>query len=225
MIYIIILFAELVILYFLSKRLTQDLFNFIYGLTKKRNLAIYILAVLFLPGTFIHEISHFLTALFLFVPVGEVEFLPEIQGSDSLKMGSVAIGKTDPIRKFLVGIAPFIIGTFLIIGSLSFLTLNNLLENPYFLILISYLVFSVGNTMFASKSDLKGAGELFVFLLFIYSLAVIFRIDSPGLNREIVLSTDAVFLIKTANLLLAVPLILDTAVIYLLKLFRVRIRI
>src|SRR3989344_7337481 len=100
MIYIIILFAELVILYFLSKRLTQDLFNFIYGLTKKRNLAIYILAVLFLPGTFIHEISHFLTALFLFVPVGEVEFLPEIQGSDSLKMGSVAIGKTDPIRKF-----------------------------------------------------------------------------------------------------------------------------
>ena len=36
-------------------------------------------ALIFAPGTLIHEASHFLMALFILVPVGQLEIIPEIQ--------------------------------------------------------------------------------------------------------------------------------------------------
>lgn len=224
MFFIGIFFAQLLILYFLSKKLFSEISRFIYRLTNSKKLAVYLIAVMFLPGTIFHEVSHFLMALFLLVPVGQVEFLPEIQDSESVKMGSVAIGKTDPIRRFLVGIAPFITGTSIIIAGLYYLSINNLLQNRYYILLTAYFVFSIGNTMFASKEDLRGAGELFIFMLFLYILITIFKIDLPLVNWQAVLSDEVTMLIKTANLLLTVPLALDITVIFMLKFLRFRIR-
>lgn len=103
-------------------------------------------AILFLPGTFIHEISHFLTALFLFVPVGQPEFMP-VRYENGIKLGSVPIGKTDPIRRTLVGVAPILFG--LVILFLAVYLIKNIF-------VVGFVAFEIGNTMFSSKKDLEG---------------------------------------------------------------------
>ena len=97
MLYLVFFFLELILLYFLAKRLTVSIYRFFLRLTKNKNTASYLLAIVFLPGTFVHEAAHILAALFLLVPFGEVELLPQVQ-EDGIKMGSVGIAKTDPIR-------------------------------------------------------------------------------------------------------------------------------
>ena len=96
MIYVLLLLLEIIALYLLSRHVVRSVFHFFYQVTRRRNLGMYIFAILFLPGTFIHEISHFLAALFLLVPVGEFELIPKFkEGGGGVDLGSVAIAKTD----------------------------------------------------------------------------------------------------------------------------------
>ena len=97
--------VELVILSLLTRRLHQHISQAVFRITKNQKTTMYVLAILFLPGTFIHEVAHFLTALVLLVPVGQPEFLPEAIEGNKIKLGSVPIAKTDPLRRFLIGIA------------------------------------------------------------------------------------------------------------------------
>src|SRR4030043_1511008 len=100
---------EIFILLRLSKNLSNKMLLFLLKLTKRKRLAVYLYAIIFALGTFIHEASHFLTALFLLVPVREFEILPKIE-NEQVKLGSTPIAKTDPIRRFLIGVAPLIFG-------------------------------------------------------------------------------------------------------------------
>ena len=217
--FLILFFLELVLLYFLAKRLTASVYGFFLRLTKNRIRASYLLAVLFLPGTFVHEVSHALAALFLLVPFGEVEFLPQTQG-DAIRMGSVGIGKTDPVRRFLIGIAPFIFGTSLILGGLYFLTLKSVPINLYFILLTAYLIFAIGNTMFASKKDLEGALQLFLFILLIYLLFFVLGIRFPFFNLKTLFTIELVEVLKISNIFLLIPLGLDTLIIITFKILK-----
>jgi hypothetical protein len=89
----------------------------------------------------------------LFVATGEVEFFPEIQGNQ-VKMGSVAIAKTDPLRRFLIGVAPLIGGLGILLLSFAYLRASSLSWQS---VLLLYIVFQVGNTMFSSSKDMEGA--------------------------------------------------------------------
>jgi hypothetical protein len=111
-------------------------------------------SMLVLPGTIIHELSHWVTAEVLRVKTGEITILPELKGeSETERLGSVATERTDPIRGFLIGIAPFISGLLilLVLGRLLQLGWGNYLwwQNA----LIIYGIMVTGNSMMISKED------------------------------------------------------------------------
>jgi hypothetical protein len=114
--------------------------------------------LLFFPGVLLHEFSHLMVATILFVPTGEINLFPEEK-----RIGSIKIAKTDPVRESVIGIAPMIIGTLVILAIFLF-PLNSAsqtIDLPGLLALMQkprnwiwlYLIFTVNNTMFASESD------------------------------------------------------------------------
>jgi hypothetical protein len=105
-----ILFLFLLFLLFLSvRRMTRSLSRVFHHATGSQKHAVRLLSFLFLPGVIVHEVSHALVAHLLFVPVGKMEFLPVID-EDKVKLGSVQIGKADPLRRLFIGIAPVVLG-------------------------------------------------------------------------------------------------------------------
>lgn len=150
----ILLFCVLFLfLFFLSRSITRLLSHLLIEIFHSHTVAIHVLSFLFLPGVILHELSHLLLANLLLVPTGEVEFFPEIHGSQ-VKMGSVAIARTDPLRRFLIGVAP-------VIGGLGMmLLLSSFLTGAVFSwqsALLLYGIFQIVNTMFSSSKDMEGA--------------------------------------------------------------------
>ncbi|KKU88954.1 MAG: putative membrane protein [Microgenomates group bacterium GW2011_GWF2_47_9] len=115
----------------------------------------YIFALLTFPGTVLHELSHWLMAEILQVRTGEMQILPDAEsmGQGEEKLGFVMTGRTDPIRGFLIGFAPFITGiTALVI--LGYLLDTFWGSAPTWQIaLIIYGLIVVGNSMIVSKAD------------------------------------------------------------------------
>ncbi len=169
------------------------------------------MAILFLPGTFVHEVSHFLSALFLLVPVGNMQLVPKID-EESVRLGSVSIAKTDPLRRFLIGGAPLYIGVSIIIAIFYFASFQWLMDNPIYALLIFYVVFTVSGSMFSSKRDMEGLwGFVFVVLFFLICLWFLgVEIDiSNFLSRF-----SEVF--ESASLFLTIPILIDIFVISIL---------
>lgn len=206
----ILFFTEIFILFFLSKGLQRRVFRFLYKFTKSKTWAIRLFSLIFLPGTFVHEMSHFLSSLFLLVPVGKLELLPEEIEGEGLKLGSVAIGKTDPLRRFLIGAAPVFAGTLIILFSIYYVYTGSLLSDPKFLLLLGYIIFEIGNTMFSSKKDLEGS----VFFL-ICSASIIILLYLLGVRVSVETQNFSGFFNQAAIYMLA-PIIIDLLLIIVL---------
>lgn len=144
----------MVLLFFSSRLMTKSL-SF---------LPINLISFIFLPGIIIHELSHFFVASLLFIPTGEIEFMPKVEGQ-SIKLGSVAIGRSDPIRRFLIGVAPVILGIVVIYVVLSFAKSSAAPLSLNFLLF--YSLFVIGNTMFSSRKDMEGALVLLISIFII----------------------------------------------------------
>ena len=190
-----------------------------YNITGNKKWTTYLYAAVFLPGTFIHEMAHFIFALFLFVPVGNIKLLPVIEDK-KIKLGSVNVGKTDIFRRFMVGSAPFVAGV-----SLIFFIIQVAIRNEFALLswgtfFSGALIFEIANTMFLSKSDLKGAIQLLIFLTIVYSILYLlgFRISYEFYN--FLFSGRVVSLIKLANLYLMAPIFIDIFGLTFLKLLK-----
>lgn len=212
--------AELLVLFILSRTLTNLLFAFFYQTTRSKKISIYLLSILFLPGTIIHEISHALMAAILQVRVGRMEFIPKLVGNN-LKMGSVEVGHSDPIRRILIGISPFLVGICLIIGVLYYTTQADLFSYQVTVVAISYLVFEIGNTMFSSRKDLEGAlGVTLAFIL----ISIIFYLIGfrlPALSPSIIFSNPIIKeVLQKASIYLLFPIGIDFILISILKLLR-----
>lgn len=69
-----------------------------------------LLFYLLLPGIFLHELSHYLVAKILFVPVKSFDIGIGRKKSSQVSLGSVNIVRADPLRESLIGAAPFIMG-------------------------------------------------------------------------------------------------------------------
>lgn len=220
MIFAILFFSELLLLFALSKTLTNLLSSFYYRLTRSKKVTIYLLSFLFLPGTLIHEMSHFIMALILRVPVGELELVPKLIDG-GVKMGSVKIAKTDPFRRILIGTAPILTGTLIILGLFFYGSLYELFGNNLFIFLTGYLVFEVGNTMFSSKKDMEGALKFFLFILVVGVIFYLIGVRFSGLNpSEIFMHPRFIQIFQKASLYLLAPIGIDAALILLLKIFR-----
>lgn len=173
------------------------------------------MAILFLPGTFIHEVSHFLAAIALFVPAGKLELIPEIKG-EQVKLGSVRIEKTDLVRRFLIGVAPFVFGTILIITTIYLILERQLFSAWWAIILTGYVVFEVGNTMFASRKDLEGSLRLFLILLVLYGVVTLLGASFPVIRLDPTILNKIILAFEKASFYLAVPIGIDLATIFLL---------
>lgn len=161
MIYLLLL--ELIILFLFARVTTTELSILFYKITRSEKATISLIAIVFLPGTIIHEFSHAIMARLLLVPVGKMELMPQLSG-ESLKLGSVQVGKTDYIRGFFIGVAPFISGTAIILGLLFFSLQYGWFSIWWIGMLIIYAIFVVSNTMFSSKKDMEGAVQFFVII-------------------------------------------------------------
>lgn len=212
---VFIFLGELLVLFLLSHVVIRQLSFLFYRITHSKKWSIRLLAILFLPGTTVHELSHAVTSEILFVRTRGITLIPQIEG-DTVKLGSVQIEKTDFIRSFFIGIAPFIVGTGLILG-LVWLTASNIIPRTLLsIILVGYALFTISNTMFSSKRDLRGAIE-FIILAIIVIVVVYFlgiRIQlTPDLETKINNAT------KLASMFLAIPLGIDIVFVLLSKLF------
>lgn len=152
----------------------------------------FFIAILFLPGTLIHELAHLLVAKALFVQTGNLDIFPTYLHEESkIKMGSAEIAHTDPIRRSLIGIAPILVGLTLIItlvwlfgSSLDFRSLN---FSFWRALLLLYFTFVIGNTFVSSDKDLEGVGAVLATLVVIVSLICVILYFTGSLNSQIVL--------------------------------------
>lgn len=169
MILLILLVAELFILFFLSRRLTQSVFDLSMLLFRARPIAIMIITILNFPGTVVHELSHMFTAEVLGVRTGKLILVPEgIQG-DEIKAGSVMIAASDPFRRYIIGVAPILTG----LAAITVLSYALFQYVPQWGDMANwgyvggaYLLLALSNAMFSSAEDLKG------FIPFIVTLAI-----------------------------------------------------
>lgn len=177
----ILFLGQLLLLFILSDKIGKLLFRFLFRLFKNKNAAVGILTFLFLPGTIIHELAHLIVAEVLRVPTGKISFTPQVEHlshHDEIQAGSVEIGKTDPLRRLLIGTAPMFFGVF-------FLFLLTFVFNRFwpdiidikariaFGTLIGFLLFAVSNNMFSSRKDMEGAWVLLPFFGLIFALLYI----------------------------------------------------
>ncbi|MBC7251173.1 MAG: hypothetical protein H5T62_12910 [Anaerolineae bacterium] len=148
----------------------------------------WLLALVMLPGTIVHEVCHFVAATFLFVKVTNVSFTPKLTDG-GLSLGRVQFAKKpDPFRDALIGIAPLIGGSAILVPIVAwgfsfpmpsyFLGVSHLVTELSALrtnidpsstrdLIVLWLLFSIGNSVFPSKSDRRAwglAGILIVLL-------------------------------------------------------------
>ena len=111
-------------------------------------------SILVLPGTIIHELSHWLVAEILRVRTGTITILPELSGEGgSERLGSVSTERTDPIRGFLIGIAPFFTGMLILLVLARLLLLGWGVYVWWQIVLLIYGIMVTGNSMMISKED------------------------------------------------------------------------
>lgn len=219
MFYLLLFFTELLILFFLSKFVTRSLSYLFYRITKSEKVMVYVMALFFFPGTLIHELAHYLTAAALFVHVGKMEFVPKVMGS-GVKMGSVEIGQSDPIRRAVIGMAPFIWGTLLMLLVLSLFQHYGGRVNIGITLLTGYVLFEISNTMFSSRKDMEGTLELLVFLLILSVMLYLIGVRVPASVFTYLSREEVVRIFQTGSYFLLVPLGIDIVLLTILKLLR-----
>ena len=217
MAYFVLLFLEIIVLFFLSKKISNALSKF---------LSINFLSFLFLPGVIIHELSHMLAAVILFVPVGNMEFAPK-RSDSGLKLGSIEIAKTDPVRRSIIGFAPVCAGLILIIGIVYLFTSNLLFlkdKESYIFIAsivgVMYLLFAISNTMFSSKADIAGTVEILITLLIIFAAIYILGFRPTFGFVDKILTKEFFEVIQKSAIFLLAPIAIDILILGTIKLIR-----
>lgn len=160
-------------------------------ITGNPRVAMWIFWVLFLPGTLLHEFSHWLTARMLRVQTRKFSLWPKIKKRGELQMGAVQVDMADPFRHSLIGLAPLVFGSIavLIIGQ-GWLGLGRIgeaivsgdlksiwravgqtLTVPDVWIWL-YLIFAVSNAMLPSASDREAWRTVLIYLGLILALVI-----------------------------------------------------
>lgn len=225
MVYLFIFLAELISLFFFSRLLTNSIARLFFTITRSHKTTISLLAVLYLPGTIIHELAHVIVAGALLVQSGEIEFMPQVR-DDGIKLGSAEIEKTDPFRRAIIGLAPVLVGSASILGLIYYL--NRLFSQNsasiLAFIIIFILIFMLSNTMFSSKKDLEGTVSVLIlilsFIIGIYLLGFGSAFNWVGELYERHYRET----FKLASVFMLVPIGIDLAAYLLIRLTLGRIR-
>jgi hypothetical protein len=173
----LVLFCALVLL---TQWITKHIQGIGLLLTQDGQIALYIYFVLILPGIVLHELSHALVAWLLGVRVRKFSVgIRRKRRGGSVALGSVEIARADPLRSSLIGLAPLIAGSavVLVIGNQVFglhpfvvndlnrlwSEMRSIYRTPDFWLWV-YLVFAVSNAMLPSAADRHAWGTALIFL-------------------------------------------------------------
>ena len=161
-------------------------------LTRDPGLTMGLFSIIFLPGVFLHELSHFLMAKILFIPTGNFSIFPKSLPDGRLQLGYVETARSDPVRDSLVGAAPLIVGTLFVayvaIYHLQLRVLLDVFRNGQLdlfwmgmrslpstkdFYLWFYLAFAVSSTMVPSESDRHAWLELIISIGVLLGIALL----------------------------------------------------
>lgn len=188
-------------------------------------MSINLLSILFLPGVIIHELSHMLIAVILFVPVGDMEFTPK-KNENGVKLGSVEIAKTDPIRRSIIGFAPVFVGLMIVVGIVYLFSSNiEFIKDKDSYIVIAavlgtmYLLFAISNTMFSSSRDMEGTLEILITLLIIFVSAYILGFRPQLTFVENLFTKEIIEVVRKSAIFLLAPIVIDLFILGLVKFF------
>jgi hypothetical protein len=157
-----------------------------------RDIAIIIYFLVMLPGILLHEVSHWVMAHLLGLRTGKVSIGPRKGSGGKVQLGSVQIARSDPFRESMVGLAPLLAGSglVLLIGAVVFdlRTLSqafvigdvgwflelmvSFVKVPDFWLWL-YLIFAISNAMLPSESDRRAWLPLAIFLAIIAAVMAI----------------------------------------------------
>jgi len=171
--------AMLAALNFLQLTLHREIQSVFLLLSRSVNITILLFSLLFIPGVFLHELSHFLTAKVLRVRTGNFSLLPEPMPDGKLRMGYVETVPTDILRDSLIGLAPIVFGSLFVAWvavdrlhllvmwdtlrggqwNLFWLGTQTLFQTPDFWLWF-YLAFTVSSSMMPSAADRNSWGML-----------------------------------------------------------------
>jgi len=155
-----------------QRRLHREIQAVFLLITRRGEISLAMFSLLFFPGVFLHETSHFVVARLLGVRTGRFSLLPRPLNNGRLQLGFVETAATDVLRDALIGVAPLITGgIFVAYAGVVYLGLPALWENlpgsgpgdwmaalsalsaqPDFWLWF-YLTFAVSSTMLPSSSD------------------------------------------------------------------------
>jgi hypothetical protein len=176
--------ATLLPLLVVKRWITRSLQELSVRWTGDPDVALVIYFVLVLPGVVIHELSHWLVATLLGVRVSQFRLGPVRQGrSKRVSLGSIRVGKVDPVRASLIGLAPLLgaSAVILLIGNLVlgvgelaqsiasggleglWAALRQAMQVPDFWLWL-YLIFGISNAMLPSESDMSTVRPVLIFL-------------------------------------------------------------
>jgi hypothetical protein len=178
-------------MYPLKRWISSHIQGVAFLLTASPKVAMWLYWVLFLPGTFVHELSHWLTAKLLLVPTSRFSLWPQMKKGGELQMGSVQVEVSDPFRHSLIGLAPLLFGSLavLLIGqgrlelgrlgealssgeveAISEAIISILLQPDVWLWF--YLIFAISNAMLPSASDREAWRTVLLYLTLALGLAI-----------------------------------------------------
>lgn len=167
-------------------------------ITDSEKTSIWIYFFIFSPGIFIHELSHSVMAILLGVKTSNFTLWPTVKKQGGLVLGSVVVHDIDPVRHTLIGFAPLLFGSIIILFIGRFLQLDVLgqairsgdLENLFSALwqtftapdfwLWLYLLFAIAHVMMPSYSDRIYWGT-------VLGLVIIIMAITLALNRVLII--------------------------------------
>jgi hypothetical protein len=233
LIWFVFVLVPLILLQRLLHREIQAVFLI---LTRDTRLTMGIFSMLFLPGVFLHEFSHFVMAKILGVRTGRFSLFPQSLPDGRLQLGYVETARSDVVRDSLIGAAPLIVGTLFVayvaIYHLQMRVLWDAFRNGQFdlfwlglralpqtqdFYLWFYLAFAVSSTMMPSESDRHAWLELLISIAVLFGVALLvgagpWMLSNVAPRLSLFLSSVAVIFGLSA--LVHILLILPTALVH-----------
>jgi hypothetical protein len=202
-IYLVIFVIQLISLFYISRQTINELFHFLRIFFKADQIVFGIVSMLFLPGTILHEMSHFLVATILLLKVREVHIFPTWD-RHYIKLGRVVYEKQDVIRSIIVGVAPVFVGLlfFWWMSAIDVL----FIEGIGMRMLVIYIIFVISSSMFSSKQDLIDIVYVIPFIMILGFIVYVFQIDLMTLIRQPLISRTFTKFLYDVNMYLAISL-------------------
>jgi len=203
--------------------------------------ALIIYFVIVLPGVVLHELNHWLMASALGVPVRKLSLGPVRKGRSSrVSLGSVQVASVDPVRSSLIGLAPLLGGSAVIL-LIGYLVLHvdqvaeamasgggvGIMEGLGQLVqagdlgLWLYLIFAISNAMLPSESDMEAVRPVLIFLGLVAAVVLVVA-GVPAIPDALVRGVNVLagYLASAFGLTLAVDLVFMIVIFLLLWLTR-----